>query len=398
MGKSLIDLALEYTAPMNFSPRMVQWGLISLGSAVLSRRVHMYSETEGYEYPTIYTIVVANPGMGKTFTMERMWDWFISPIPFKPNLASATSSPQGFLQEFLDAWKNQDESFSDHSPLLAMVPEFMTWFNGKAVQGMSLSDLLLSIYDSRSPGTMWKRRLVEKDKTYEFANPALTLYGCCTPSHIQQSKFVETAGTGFVSRCFFVCEPHYFKRNASSSRIVLNDDLRRVISDRFRKMSGMHGKFSVSDGGYRELQKEIEFLNDWMSNNNSDSLYGNFIARRPTHIKKLSIILSAFRSTEQIIQAEDVIQARNLFEEMLEDYMFAFGQKIKFNDTDLWDSFQRKLPPGERISHTELMNRFAQDGQALPMNTEVIAVLQGLVKGRLLKIDQEGGETFYERL
>jgi len=382
----------EFTRPLNFVPIFARWSMIALGSAMLSRRVWTHNEAFGYVYPTMYVIFVGRPGLGKTVVINRACEWFLNSLPFPPNYASNCSSPAAFLEEFQAAYKNDPTGAQDHSPLFVRVGELTSWFQD--IGGGTFTEFLLSFYDSMAPGEMWKKKLIREGGNLEFPNPGLTLFAATTPDHMKQSRIVESAGTGFISRCIFVCEPEWHDHVSGSPK--LDPKLKANIAAGFRNLMGMSGEFVYTEEALKDLEKDIDTKNDYMKEHPGETLMHHFMVRRDLHIKKAAIVIAGFRGSK-IIEISDVQDARAMVEDLKENYMYAFGSRIKFHDESLMESLKTKLPK-RKITFREMATIFGNDGQALPFNNELSACLLSLKNAGELKITKEDGETYYERV
>lgn len=390
----VIDDFIKFTRPMNLVPLYCKWAMIALGSAMLSRRVYMHSDAFGYIYPTMYIIFVGRPGTGKTMAIDRACEWFLDDLPFPPNYAADCSSPAAFLEEFQRAYKDDVSGNADHSAVFVRANELTAWFQD--IGGGTFTQYLLSFYDPMPPGKMWKKKLIRDGGNLEFPNPALTLFAATTPDHIKNSKLVESAGMGFISRCIFVCEPNWYDHIAGSPQ--LDQTLKQSIKSTFRNLMGMHGEFVYSEDAQQELRNDVDYKNEWMKEHLGETLFSHFVVRRDRHIRKTALIISALRNLTKIVTGEDIRDARTLIEELEENYMYAFGQRIKFNDEALWDRVITKMAPGKPVSYKWFVEEFEKDGQALPWNEEVRSVFKGMAMSGKIKILERDGETLYEKI
>jgi hypothetical protein len=382
---SLIDRYIELVASYKWSPLFVKWAFIAAISAVLERKCWVDEEALGLLYPNLYVLFVGPAGMGKSSSTDYVIDKFIRPLENGPILASTHQSPATLIDE-LDAANKAQPGAHQSSPLFAYAPEFDTWF--KDIGGGELVDLLLNFWDTRRVGVEWVKN-TKMHKRQAIKNPALTILGCTTPQALIEKRLAQTGSIGFISRIIIVSEPN--GDDYGTFDFVKVDHSKLIqIQNEFARMRDINGEFRLGPGTEAVRREMLVRAKESMKEFSGD-LMRTYMSRKAVQIRKVSMILSAMRNSRKIILPEDILEAEALINELEPTIQDAFGLQTNYQDPGLASKVRSKFKRGQFLSEENLYAQFFREGEALPKNSEVQGIIDGMIKaGELTRIIKDG--------
>lgn len=212
------------------------------------------------------------------------------------------------VTNFVDAQKN----FIFQCPVTVFSKE-LSVFLGQKNTGL-LADLT-DIYDSDDS---WTYLTKHGEKTKDpITGPCLNLLGGTAPDWIPTILPSEAVGGGFTSRVIFVVEEGKGQTITNPNNYPEDKILCEKLKKDLEKIKLLVGPFEFSKGAldiyeswYGKQEKELKAGTFSIQ----DPRFGGYVARRATHIKKISMCLSASRDDSKIITAEDFKRALEILE------------------------------------------------------------------------------------
>lgn len=394
----LLDDWASLMAPYGFSPRFARWSFLAVASALLENRCYMLDNGGGYVYPTIYVLLIGPPATFKTTTSDRAVTDALGPLVTEaegPYMGPSIATPAAMVKIFRENNTKNLLNAYNSSPMFVYAPEWTTFY--RDIGGGEMTTDLLNFYDPKPPGAKWTKVTV-KDGTQEVISPALTILGCTTMRNLVDSRMLGAGGTGIVSRFIFVYEPKRPRGSKKRVRLAGRPEL-SLIQAHLRALRGMRGEFRLTDNAEACLEHLTDRELAWHQANPADTLFSHYKARRGTQMRKLAMLVSALTRTSMVIEPEDLLTADRLLAEIEPDMPQAFGAQIQYKDPGLHFKLLERIPL-QGITESGLMHVFQLDGQALPKDNELRAVVDGLVAAKLIEVfkDPTNGEITYRRL
>lgn len=374
-----------------FSPLYNKWAFLVTVAACLERRCWKNEEALGYLYPDLYAVFVGPPASRKSTTAKIPKELFLDNLENAPITCSNQLTPAALIDELKDAGAKRYENKT--SPLFVLASEFTVFFQD--IGGGSMVDLLLDFYDTRRPGQVWRKNTKKWGKQ-EMPNPSLTILGCTTPTHLMKAKVLETGGLGLTSRVLFVCEPQFIPGATRFPK--LDEKLREEIAQEFIRICSITGEFISGPGVEEAIETTINNTNRWIADNPGATIMMNFMARKPTQIRKVAMLLCAMRNSRKIISREDIFEAEALVTELEANLPYAFHTQIIYRDANLAAKVLERIPLVGGISEEKLLHGFLLDGQAIPDSEELRGVMKGLEKQSGIKLSMQDGKVIYRRV
>jgi hypothetical protein len=303
--KAFTDYASFGEAPISF----YFWTGVSAVAGALRRRVWI---DQGYFQwlPNFYIILVAPPGIVSKSTTASIGMNLLRRVPgikFGPDVVTWQKLAQSLAQS-LEMFDLGDGTMMPMSAVTIESSEFGTFLNPN---DREMVDVLVSLWDGKK-GAFIKSTKTQGDDIIE--NPFVNIIACTTPSWIEGNFPEYMIGGGFTSRCIFLFaerKRNYvaYPRNAIPAGFhTMADDL---VAD-LETISLLRGEYTLTPDattwGERWYEEHFRAKPPHLDNDR----FGGYLARKQTHIHKLSMVLSASRGDGLFISAETLALANAL--------------------------------------------------------------------------------------
>lgn len=305
--RSFVEFASFGEAPL----KMLFWTGVSTIAGALRRRV--WIDQKYFKWiPNFYVVFVAPPGIVSKSTTANVGMNLLRKLPeikFGPDVItwqqlvtslakSATSEPNPLAPG----------EFYPMSAVTFCSDELGNLLNPT---DRDLVDALVSLWDGKE-GTFSKETKTSGSDRIE--NPFVNIIGCTTPAWISMNFPEYMIGGGFTSRCVFLYADRkrqlvpYVDENVPKE---FEDMKARLIAD-LEVISTNFGEFQIS-------QKAREWGRDWYKahwakppQNMTGDQFSGYVARKQTHLHKLSMILAAAESNDLVITEEHLKKAYDM--------------------------------------------------------------------------------------
>lgn len=301
--KAFVDYASFGEAPLSF----YFWTGVSAIAGALRRRV--WIDMGYFQWvPNFYIILVAPPGIvSKSTTASIGMNLLrqVQGIKFGPDVVTWQKLAQSLAQS-LEMFDLGDGTLMPMSAITIESSEFGTFLNPA---DREMVDVLVSLWDGKK-GTFVKSTKTQGDDVIE--NPFVNIIACTTPAWLEGNFPEYMIGGGFTSRCIFLYAEQKRQYVAYPSTAVprnFNESAHRLVAD-LETISLLRGEYRLTD---RALQwGESWYRRHFESKppNLDNDRFGGYLARKQTHIHKLSMVLAASRSNDLIIDT-DVLSLAN---------------------------------------------------------------------------------------
>lgn len=299
--KDWIEAFLEYTDNTEPPESYRRWVAISTMASVLQRKCKLEWGSETF-FPNMYIILVGPPAARKGTAMRTGKDLLDQlGIPVSADESSRQKLVKS-LQETGVADQDDQGRLNFHSSITLYSSE-LTVFLGYGAR--ELLAMLCKWYDCE-PRYVYDT--IQRGKE-EVPNVWCNLMGATTPGQLQAALPEDAVGSGFTSRVVFIYEQN---KGKLVRKPTLETGLLKTLLHDLGRARNMSGEFSIENDAeeiyfkwYEESEKERIF---------SDYRMEYYIQRRPTHLFKLSMIISSARGDSRVITIEDLSEAIRVLE------------------------------------------------------------------------------------
>jgi len=197
--KNWVEAFEDYTEYSGSPARLRRWAAISCLAGVLEKKVWVHTARSNF-YPSLYTILVSPPGVGKSIVLHTVRQLWASMEDHK--ISSSSVSKASLVDELHDAQRTL--VFAGRTPptvefhsLKILVSELGVFLPEFASEFMNV---LTDIYD----GYPFKERKRTKNLVIDIPNPQINLLTGTTPSYLTSLLPEGAWDQGFLSRTMLV--------------------------------------------------------------------------------------------------------------------------------------------------------------------------------------------------
>ncbi len=383
-----ISFYLEYTDDTEPPESYHIWTAISLIAGSLERKVCMpwgHSKI----YPNLYVILVGPSGRTrKGVAMDIGSDIFIE-AGGKTTADSMTK--ERLIQVFKNSIDNYENPATDtiefHCSLTTFSKELSVFLGQKDIG--FIADLT-DWYDSHDS---WK---------YETKNGSRDhIKGICynllagTASDWFASMLpLEAIGGGFTARIIFVSEEN--KKKTVSRPKISDANLRKVLISELQKIKNLAGEYHFTTDAEQAYVDWYEREDAKMAKGQypiSDPRFNSYCERRATHIKKLSMAVTASHTDKLIIELDDFNRALSILEKTEKKMYRVFGGLGASLTGPVLQKIIMFLAVNKKVKRSQLMDKFKFDITTIQLQEMEAALSQ--MKYIKVEIIANGSDRLY---
>lgn len=353
-----LESYMEYTNESEPPDSYRLWSGISTIAAVLRRKVFLLWHAP--IYPNMYIVLIGPPGRCRKGTAMGQAQPFLRELGIR--LSSNSITREALIRELQEAkaTDHDEEGIPIYHASLTVFSKELTVFLGYK-NNVLMSDLT-DWYDC-DDHWIYKTKTQGED---HIIGVWLNLVGATTPELIRSSLPEDMVGSGLASRCIFVYEENKGKIVVDPFITQKHTALQqKLISDLWR-ISSLSGQFRVTEdfierwcGWYPVQDRETDF---------HDPRFAGYLERRPTHLLKLSTILSASRSDDKLVSSYDFDRALRILKQVEVKMPYTFQGMGRNPQADLLMKILVFLEARKEVTHAELLQRFYNDADDRTLN------------------------------
>lgn len=332
-----------------------KWVAVSVIAGVLRRKVFLPWGPLTF-YPNFYVVLVGPPGRCRKGTSMKPGYNLLRELGIK--MAAESITREALIRELKDASDSQIDPTNGridlHSSLTIYSPELTVFL------GYNNHQLMSDLTDWFDCGDRWTYR-TKNMGTDDISGVFVNLIGATTPDLIQSTLPLDAIGGGLTSRMIFVYADKKAKTVPVPFVSMETQALRSHLLHDLEQISMIQGPFRVTKQFTDEWTK-------WYTEADSKQLFNDgrlaaYEERRPTHILKLSMIMSVMRDKQmqQIITAEDLANAIHLLEETELSMRQTFGGVGKATNVGVMGKMLTLLGEHGMLTRSQLINAFCHD-------------------------------------
>ena len=360
-----------------------KWTAIATVAAALQRKCKLQLGISITIFPNLYIVLVGPPSTGKGTVMGYAND-IIKNIPAIKLSSQATS-----LQALIRRLKTNNLADIDietnkqlyHSSLTIFSEEFTVFL------GYHNRELIAALCDWYDCKERWSYDTIKRDRE-EITGVWVNLLAGTTPDNIQSSFPPEAIGGGLSSRIIFINEEKTDKLVVFPTVTPGEIQLQECLINDLEQITLMAGDFKLTSDALAAYGEWCEY-----AKHNPpfyDKKFEGYNGRRRNHLLSLSMVCSASRTNEMIVNVNDVNRAISLLAEA-EVKMGSVFRGIGKSDisSTINDAIQflYRYEVGVQIPLATLARRLEGDVDKLTMDR----VIQTLEMMNLIKLVRKPG-------
>lgn len=385
------DWLSSYVAYASFSEaprRMHFWAGVSAVAGALRRRV--WIDQRYFKWtPCFYIVLVAPPGIISKSTTAAIAMDLLRKVPgvnFGPQVVTWPALVTAFAEcnesfEIAGEWHSQ----------CALTLESSEFGNLVKPQDNEMVDLLVDLWDSKQGAF---KKATKGNGVDVIENPWINMIGCTTPAWIAGNFPEYMIGGGFTSRCLFVfgdkkdrlvAYPHlHVPKDMESTKRLLVADLERI---------------SQLAGEYTLLPETLAWGEEWYAKHYAalpshleDDRFSGYLARKQTHIHKLSMVLAASRRDDLVITLTDLKDASIMVTDLERDMPEVFSKIGRSQQSVQAEKFIKFVLKKKQVSYAEA---YQHVHMYFPKAGDFEQMVKGVLLSKLLDMISVPGKGFY---
>ncbi len=348
---------LKYTEETEPPTSYHTWTGISLAAGALQRKVWL---RWGHEtiYPNMYIILVGPSGRcrkGVAMGIGRDLLGELSTVQISSESITREALirfMKGAIGTMIDP---ETKNTLFHCSVTTISPE-LSVFLGQQNLGF-LADLT-DWYDSNK---VWTYE-TKGSGTDRIQGVCFNLLGATAPDWIQSMLPQEALGGGFTSRCIFIVEAN--KKKYAPDPPEPEAKLWAALKNDLEKIGNLQGVMHFDKIGKETYIDWYIEQEEGMAKGNmpvKDPRFAGYSERRATHIRKLSMVMSACRGDTMLITADDFHRSRKLLEAAERNMSDVFGGLGQARYSDVTEKVLLYIKQHKKVPRSELMGAFYRD-------------------------------------
>jgi hypothetical protein len=196
--------------------------------------------------------------------------------------------------------------------------------------------------------------------TDEIIGVWVNLIGATTPELLQTTLPADAIGGGLTSRMIFVFEQNKGKIVPNPFQSQEEKDLGQDLIIDLERICMMSGEFQVTSDF---IERYIQWYIDYSSGPPpfEDYRFSGYLERRPTHLLKLCMIVSASRSSSKVMDRVDFERALSILELTEKKMPYTFSGVGKSNTAEVMQRIIAVIRTAGTMEFAELLRRTYQD-------------------------------------
>lgn len=378
---------MEYASFSEAPKHMHFWTAVSTMAGALRRQVWIDMAYFKW-YPNFYIILVAPPGIVSKSTTAGIGMSLLRKVPdikFGPDVVTWQALVTAFAESTLSY-----EIAGDFHAQSAITIESSEFGNLLNPQDKEMVDLLVSLWDGKQ-GAFEKK--TKGSGTDLVENPWINLIACTTPSWIAGNFPEYMIGGGFTSRCIFVYAEKKAQYVAYPAEFVPKDMKTRAqcLVEDLMQISLLKGEYTLTDEAKLWGRNWYEAHYSAKHIELDEERFGGYLARKQTHIHKLSMILAAAESDRLVITAEHLAIAAQMVSDLEPDMKLVFSKIGRTEESQFAERLIWYVTKREGVDYKEAY-RFVH--QHFPKIQDFEAIVTGAVRAGYLTLKQRGSEIW----
>ena len=296
-----IEAFVKYTDNTEPPESYRRWVAISTMASALQRKCKLDWGSETF-FPNMYIVLVGPPAARKGTAMRTGKDLL-------DQIGIAVSADESSRQKLVKSL--QEMGVADQDDMGRITFHFsMTLYSSELTVflGYGAKELLAMLCKWYDCEPRYVYDTLQRGKE-EVPNVWCNLMGATTPGQLQASLPEDAVGSGFTSRVVFVYEHN---KGKLVRKPTLEDQLLEPLLHDLGRVRNLSGDFTV-------LPDAEDIYYDWYEHSEDEAIFTDYrmeyyVQRRPTHLFKLSMIISAARGDDKIITPIDLKEAIKVLE------------------------------------------------------------------------------------
>lgn len=357
------------------------WTALSVVAAALQRKCCLRWGTLEF-YPNLYIVLVAPSGKARKGTAMIPGLKLLKRVGIK--LAANATTRESLIRELRMSGDSEVDpgvgSVDLHASLTVFSKELTVFM------GYQNRELMANLTDWYDCDDAWIYR-TKTQGVDDIKGVWLNLIGATTPDLIQTSMPRDAIGGGLTSRMIFV----YEQEEAKMVIMPSYGEKEKIIEE---KLQIDLDKIHMIKGDFKITRNFLELYTSWRVEQKAnppinDPRLAGYVERRPAHILKMCMALSASRNSEMKISKNDLERAIDILHTTERKMPLAFSGVGKSPVADTMSGIMAVVANRGEITLSELMSMYYYDVDRWMLD-KMVATMQTM---DFVSVTHKGEET-----
>tara|TARA_R110000824_G_scaffold77767_3_gene196574 strand:+ start:9931 stop:11109 length:1179 start_codon:yes stop_codon:yes gene_type:complete len=344
---------MDYTYNSEPPELYKEWVAISCIASVLQRRCSLPWGDITF-YPNMYIVLVGPSGRCRKGTAMGPGYKLLTELGVK--MAAESITREALIRELKQTTSTEvhaDTGAVELHSSLTIYSQELTVFLG--YNNTALMSDLTDWYDCRSRWTYRTKNM----GTDEIIGVWVNLIGATTPELIQSTLPRDAIGGGLTSRIIFVYADQKGKIVPAPFLTKKEEQLNVNLTEDLERIGTLRGEFRITDDF-------LEHYVDWYTAQHTkpaitDLRLSGYNERRPTHLLKLCMILSASKGDSMIMGKDIFDKAKSLLERTERKMIYTFSGVGKADQADTLSRVMAYIATEGECTFQQLLKTFYYD-------------------------------------
>ena len=359
-------------------------GLTAISSALRRKCYCNWGALRGKVYPNMFVSLVGPPG-GRKGTAMKIAKSFVQKLEITLG-ADSLGSTQALYKELIDSedsYVDPDGITRKHKSVSIWAEEFQVFLSDRDQM------LIPSLTDLFDCADSWKYKTLSR-KTEDISNCWITIIGAITPSLLQSVLSSTAVGGGLISRIVFVVGQGPKQRKALQFLTEEEEDIQLKLQNDLQEIANLAGQFTLSKDFLKAYVRWYE--QEYDDSGVPSERFLGYNHRRPLHLNKVCMLVSAAESNDMIITAkhfETALAIMQITEQEMPNAFYGLGLS---NQANVYAKILSFIDSHESFDWTELVKSFHLDVENI---TQLRQYLEMAEQSGLIKAEQSATTCRY---
>lgn len=333
-------------------------GLTAISSALRRKCYCNWGALRGFVYPNLFVSLVGPPG-GRKGTAMKIAKAFVQSLEV-PIGADSLGSTQALYKELIeseDTYVDLQGLNKKHKSLSIWAEEFQVFLSDKDQM------LIPSLTDLFDCADHWTYKTLSR-KNEDISHCWITIIGAITPSLLQNKLSQDAVGGGLISRIIFVVGQGPKQRKALQFLTDEEEDIKQKLENDLQEIANLAGPFNLSKDFLKAYVRWYEQEYD-ESGVPSEQFLG-YNHRRPLHLNKVCMLISAAESSDMIITEEHFEKSLAIMQATEQEMPNAFYGLGLSSQANVYAKFLSFIESRDSFEWSELVRTFGMDVDNIP--------------------------------
>jgi len=319
-------------------------------AAALQRKCHLNFGFDNV-YPNMYIVLVGPSGSRKGTAMAPGLS-LIKNMGIK--VAAESTTREQLIRSLRESTNSvmTGDRLTMHASLTIFSKELTVFLGYNNLQ------LMADLCDWFDCGENWKYE-TKHCGVDDISGVWVNLMGATTPELLQSTLPRDAIGGGLTARMILIFE-------RGKGKTIILPVLTKVEKDLGEKLQRDLEQINMMTGEFKFTEEWLEAYANWRHSQDKnlpdlDTRFGGYIERRPIHLLKLCMILSASRSSSMVIDTADLERANNLLLDTEKRMHLAFSGVGRYKMADVLMNIWTFIAMRKEVDDRQIMKQFYYD-------------------------------------